>query len=150
MRSLLHAELARCRAELRAMAQRNEKKLNDMKLDVCNRILELITDKLGGDASSRFQVRGSKVIEQTADGAEVEWVVIEDTTLPTEQEKMIRVSVRGRCSGDAALIHFMIPTANALNYTGRFNVLKNGTISDEYFYFTFPRAVQILVGESWA
>lgn len=147
MRSLLHAELARCRAELRAMAQRSE--LDDMKRNVCHRILELIVGKLG-DVRSRFQVRDFKLTETAAAGAEVEWVVIIDTTLPTEQEKMIRVSVRGRCSGDAALIHFMIPTANALNYTGRFNVLKNGTISDEYFYFTFPRAVQILVGESWA
>ena len=147
MRSLLHAELARCRAELRAMAQWSE--LDDMKRNVCNRILELIVGKLG-DVRSRFEVRGFKLTETTAAGAEVEWVVIEDTTLKHTGEQMIRVSVRGRCSGNAALIHFMIPTANALNYTGRFNVLKNGTISDEYFYFTFPRAVQILVGESWA
>ena len=46
--------------------------------------------------------------------------------------------------------HVFIQRVNALNYTGRFNVLKNGTISEEYFYLTFPRAVQILVGESWA
>ena len=95
-------------------------------------------------------MRGFKLTETAAAGAKVDWVVIEDTTLKHTGEQMIRVSVRGRCSGDAPLIHFMIPTAHALNYIGRLYMNKNGTISEEYFYFTFPRAVQILVGESWA